>query len=25
MKDMSGKHFDPKLIEILFENIDEYL
>lgn len=25
MKDMSGKHFDPKLIEILFENIDEFL
>jgi putative nucleotidyltransferase with HDIG domain len=25
MKDMSGKHFDPKLIELFFDNIDEFL
>ncbi len=25
MKEMSGTHFDPKLIEIFFDNIDEFL
>ncbi len=25
MKDMSGKHFDPKLIELFFNNIDDFL
>jgi len=25
MKDMSGKHFDPKLIELFFDNIDDFL
>jgi len=25
IKDMKGKHFDPKLVDIFFENIDEFL
>jgi len=25
LKDQSGKHFDPKLIEIFFEHLDEFL
>jgi len=25
MKDMSGKHFDPKLIDLFFENLDDFL
>ena len=25
MKDMRGKHFDPKLIDLFFENIDDFL
>jgi len=25
MKDMSGKHFDPKLMDLFFENVDSFL
>ena len=25
MKDMSGKHFDPKLIELFFDNLNDFL
>jgi putative two-component system response regulator len=25
IKDMKGKHFDPKLVDIFFENLDEFL